>query len=104
MPNNNNIWDAEVVFPLKYLSNFWSSLHLPLISCEIELDLKRTKNCVISKISRTSVVPANPTIPAVAATRIIGATFQINNTKLYVPVVALSVKDNIKFIENKRWI
>ena len=71
-------------------------------TCEIELDLKWTKNCVISEISRTSVVPANPTIPAIAATRIIGATFQINNAKLYVPVVALSIKDNIKFLENKR--
>ena len=32
-PNNNNILDAEVVVPLKYLSNFWRSLDLPLINC-----------------------------------------------------------------------
>ena len=44
MPNNNNILDAEVVVPLKYLSNFWRSLDLPLISCEIELDLSWSKN------------------------------------------------------------
>ena len=30
----------------------------------------------------------------------IGATFQINNAKLYVPVVPLSINDNIKFLEN----
>ena len=30
MPNNNNILDAEVVVPLKYLSNFWRSLDLTL--------------------------------------------------------------------------
>ena len=29
-----------------------------------------------------------------------GATFQINNAKLYVPVVSLSINDNIKFLEN----
>ena len=44
MPNNNNILDAEVVVPLKYLSNFWRSLDLPLISYEIELDLSWSKN------------------------------------------------------------
>ena len=40
MPSNNNILHAEVVFPLKYLSNFWRSLDLPLINCEIKLDLR----------------------------------------------------------------
>ena len=30
MSNNNNILDAEVVVPLKYLSNFWRSLDLTL--------------------------------------------------------------------------
>ena len=35
--NNNNILDAKVVVPLKYLSNFWRSLDFPLINCEIEL-------------------------------------------------------------------
>ena len=29
-----------------------------------------------------------------------GAIFQINNAKLYVPVVTFSVNDNIKFLEN----
>ena len=29
-----------------------------------------------------------------------GAIFQINNAKLYVPVVTLSINDNIKFLEN----
>ena len=47
MPNNNNILDAEVVVLLKYLNNFWRSLDLPLVNCEIELDLRWTSNCVI---------------------------------------------------------
>ena len=41
MPKNINILDTEVVAPLKYLCNFWRSLDLPLINCEIELDLRQ---------------------------------------------------------------
>ena len=37
---------------------------------------------------------------SVDSTQTKGATFQINNAKLYVPVVNLSVNDNIKFLEN----
>ena len=48
-PNDNNILDTIVV-PLKYLSNVWRSLDLPLINCEIELELKWSKNCAISKM------------------------------------------------------
>ena len=39
-PNDNNTLDAEVIDPLKYFSNFWRSLDLPLINSEVELDLK----------------------------------------------------------------
>ena len=51
--NNNGKWKAEVLDPLKYLSNFWRSLDFPLINCEIELDLKWSKYCEISQVSRT---------------------------------------------------
>ena len=54
-PNNNNILDTEVVVPLKYLSNFWRSLDLPLTNCEIEVDLPRSKGCIISEISIISI-------------------------------------------------
>ena len=37
--NDNKTLDAEVVVLLKYLHNFWRSLDLPLINCEIELDV-----------------------------------------------------------------
>ena len=65
--------------------------------CEIELDLLWCRNCVITQILRTAAVAANPTNPASAATETTVATFQVNNTKIYVPVVTLSVNDNIKF-------
>ena len=38
-PNNNNTLDAEVIAPLRCLSNFWRFLNFPLINCKIELDL-----------------------------------------------------------------
>ena len=47
--NTKNILNAEVFVSLKYLSNFWRSLDLPLINRQIELDLTWTKNCLISK-------------------------------------------------------
>ena len=49
----NNRLDGEVLVPLKYLSNFWRSLDLPLVKWEIELDLTLLRNCIISEISRT---------------------------------------------------
>ena len=75
------------------MSNFWRSLDLPLINCEIELDLKWTKNCVTSEILRTAALVGkqnvNPPVRAIPATATTGATFQINDAKLYVPVVTL---------------
>ena len=104
--NDNNILDAEVAIPLKYLSNFWKSLDFPLIKCEIELDLRWTKNCVISEISRTDRVAsnknANPSVSEVAATATTEAKFQVNNVKIYVSVVTLSINDNVKFLENTK--
>ena len=37
--NNNGISNVEIMVPLKYLSNFWRTLEVPLINCEIELIL-----------------------------------------------------------------
>ena len=51
---------------------------------------------IISEVSRTPAVPANPPVPAVEATQTTGATFQINNAKLYVPVATSSINGNIK--------
>ena len=83
MLSDINTLGTEVVIPLNYLINFWRSLHLSLINCEIGLDLKLTKNCVISEIYKTLEVPANPNAnppnPPIQATATTAATFQINN-------------------------
>ena len=71
---------VKVVIPLKYLSNFFRSLEMPLINCKIKLNLTWEKKCVLSTDSGDAV-------------------FIINNTKMYVPVVTVSKEDNKDFIE-----
>ena len=68
-----------------------------MISCEIELDLTWSKECIISKISVTSKVHGDNPVVAIKTT---GAIVQINNANLYVLVVTFAVNDDIKFIEN----
>ena len=38
-PADGNTKDVEIMVPLKYLSNFWRTLEMPLINCEINLIL-----------------------------------------------------------------
>ena len=52
--DDNNTLDTEVVVPLKYLSNFWRSLDLLLITCEIELDLSWSKEAIIFETSTST--------------------------------------------------
>ena len=81
---NNNIArrNVKIFAPLKYLSNFFRSLEMPLINCKIKLNLTWKKECVLSN-QRGDVV------------------FIINDRKLYVPVVTLSKEDNKDFIEQQ---
>ena len=99
--DDNSRLDLEVVVSLKYLSNCYRSLDLALINCEIELYLSWLTNCITSELSRTAPVAsnqsANPPVQLSAAAATTSARFQTNATKLYVPVVALSINENIKF-------
>ena len=56
---NTNRLNPEVFVPLKYLDNLWRSPDLTLINYEIELDLSRSRNCVMSEILRTFRAAAN---------------------------------------------
>ena len=71
--------------PLKYQSNLWRSLETPLINCKVELKIKWTKYCILASKGNNNT-NANPD----------NIFFTIKSTKLYVPVVTLSVKDNKK--------
>ena len=86
--------DTEVVIPLKYLSNFWRILNIPLINCEVELILSWSKNSVLVDITRKNAQGSNSAIVPPAELE-----FKITDTKLYVPVVNLSKENNIKLLE-----
>ena len=47
-PADGNTKNVEIIVPLKYLSNFWKTLELPLISCEVNLLLTWSRYCVIT--------------------------------------------------------
>ena len=84
--------ETEVAIPLKHLSNFWRTLNIPLINCEMELILTWLKNCVLADMTVNAL--ANPAI--VAPTEL---QFEITDTKLYVPVVTLPKQNDTKLLE-----
>ena len=46
-PDDGNTKDAEIIVLLKYLSNFWRTLEMPLINCEVSLELTWSKKLLI---------------------------------------------------------
>ena len=83
--NNGNIAgrvDVEIMVPLKYLSNFWRTLEMPLINCEVNLILTWSADCVIIYTDVANHIP----------------TFAITEANLYVPVATLSTQDNAKLL------
>ena len=72
--DDGEINNVEIMVLLKYLSSFWRPPEMPLINCKVNLILTLSESCVIVS---TNVANQN-------------ATFTITETKLYVPVVALS--------------
>ena len=66
--------------PIKYLSNFWRTLEMPLINCEVNLILTWSKDCVITSSEGEE-------------------KFAITETKFYVLVVTLSTQDNAKLLQ-----
>ena len=95
--NKNGTQEVELDIPLKYLGNFWRALNIPLISCEVSLELKWDKNCVITSLEQRQVDAGPPIVRDNAPT---GATLPINDCKLYVPAVTLSKDDDTKLLTN----
>ena len=67
---------VKTAVPLKYLSNFWKSLEMPLINCKVELSLNWIERCLLNVAN--------------------AANFKITDAKLYIPIVTLSAEDNAK--------
>ena len=79
-PKNGNTKDAEIIVPLKYLSIIWRTLEMPLINSEVNLILILSKDCLITNYTGEG-------------------NFGITETKLDVPIVTLSTKDNEKLLK-----
>ena len=79
--------------PLSHLSNFWRTFKTSLISCEISLNLRWSKNCVLTSQSTINALPVqdgnNPG----------NAVFEITDCKLYVAVVTLSAENENKLLD-----
>ena len=56
--------NLETVVPLKYLSNFWRNLDMPLMSCEISLILTWSENCIFTDIKTQTSAAARGDNPA----------------------------------------
>ena len=74
--NNGRIDNVKLMVPLKYLSNFWRTLEMQLINCEVNLILTWSPDCAIIYINVANQIP----------------TFAVT------PVVIFSIQDNAKIL------
>ena len=79
-PASGNEKDIEIMVQLNYLSNFWRTLEMQLINCEVSFILTWSSTCVITNSTGAE-------------------TFETRDTKLYVPVVTLSTQDKSKLLQ-----
>ena len=76
-----NTKDVEIIVPLKYLSNFWRTLEMPLINCEVSLFLTWPSTCVITNSTGEG-------------------KFAITDTNLYVRAVTYQLKIMQNYFSN----
>ena len=65
---NNSVKNTKIIVSLKYLSNFWRSLEMPLINCKIHVESNWIED---------------------------STKFKITEVKIHVPIVTFSTKDNV---------
>ena len=79
---SSSVKKKKIVFPFKYLSNFWRSLEMPWINCKIYLELNWIEDCILSSAGDS-------------------AKLKIINAKLHVLIVTLTTKDNVNLTRIK---
>ena len=79
-----NTKDVKIAVLLKYLTNFWRTLEMPLINCDINLILTWLSICIITNSTDAGI-------------------FVITDTKLYVPVVTLSAQYNAELLQQLKF-
>ena len=80
---NSFLKNTKIVVPLKYISNFWRSLEMPLINCKIHVELNWIENCILSSAGNS-------------------AKFRKTDAKLHVLLVTFSTKDNVN-LKKIKW-
>ena len=80
---NDGTKSAEIIDPLKYLSNFYRTLEMPLINLEITIILTWSANCFITANSVHNQI----------------LTFTVTDRKIYGLVLPLATQDNSKLLE-----
>ena len=85
---NDGIKNTEIWVPLKYLSNFWRTLQMPLINCEINLILTWSEDYILISGGIDDQAPK----------------FAITDTKFYAPVVTLLVQANVKLLDQLKHV
>ena len=93
--NKSGKKEVEIAVPLKYLSNFWRTLDMPLINCEVSLILTWFRECIITSMERRVINTGRDFSST-------NATFQTTDTKLYVLVVTLSTENDKRLLEQLR--
>ena len=78
---NNGTINFHIMVSLKYLNNFWRTVEMPLMNCEINLIPTWSANYFLSNAANQAT------------------TFAITNTKIYVPIVTLSIQSNAKLLQ-----
>ena len=73
---NSSVKKTKISVPLKYLSNFWRSLEMPLINCKIHLESNWIEDCILPSDGDS-------------------AKFKIKDAKLHTSRVTLSTKANV---------
>ena len=79
---NDGTKSVTIRLSLKYLSNFWRTLEMPLINCGINLILSWSNRCFMIDNHIDNQEP----------------TFTITDRKFYVPTVTLSCQDNAELL------
>ena len=93
--NKRGTKEGKIAVPLKHLDNFWKSLNIPLVNCEVSLALGWSETCVITSMETRVLVAGQPD----RGDSQTNAVFKITDCKLYVPVVTLSAENENKTLE-----
>ena len=66
LENSNTEKEVGIFVPLKYLSNFWRTLDMPLVNCEKNLILTWSENCILTSKATRDAAPSYGGNPAVS--------------------------------------